>query len=75
MLTFHMAQVHGVGIEPFRCCICNRGYAFENNMRSHIESHIPHKVYRCETCDTRFTRRRGLDKHKCRLVSGAVSSR
>ncbi|XP_037024767.1 zinc finger protein 62 homolog isoform X8 [Bradysia coprophila] len=45
------------------CQICNRQFKTKDNLRSHMDSHNPKKLFSCDHCDKTFNNLRGLKSH------------
>lgn len=45
------------------CQICNRQFKTKDNLRSHMDSHNPKKIFSCDHCDKTFNNLRGLKSH------------
>ena len=42
---------------------CNKGFGRKENVKSHVQTHLDDRQYRCKECDKRFVRHHDLKRH------------
>lgn len=56
----------------FKCVTCDRTFAKQNHLNSHMQSHLK-KEYRCDQCDEIFTSKKSLKSHETTVHTAAGS--
>ena len=55
-VTKHPVQVHTEDhLKPFHCKICDKGFAKQYQLDTHMNIHTGSKPYKCEYCDKAFS--------------------
>uniref|UniRef100_A0A182JHV9 C2H2-type domain-containing protein n=1 Tax=Anopheles atroparvus TaxID=41427 RepID=A0A182JHV9_ANOAO len=76
-ITYRAMYVHKrkAHMSVYKCEVCNRSFAFEYDLKSHLLLHTGEKPFKCELCDRSFRRmamyRRHLQTH---AASNAIPS-
>lgn len=45
------------------CEYCDRRYAYQQDFKKHLRTHVGDNIYKCEICDKGFLLHRHLNKH------------
>ncbi|ODM91031.1 putative zinc finger protein [Orchesella cincta] len=61
-LRNHKMQVHAKE-KAWKCEFCPREFAFEIQLKTHLNSHLGIRNFKCEKCDAAFTRNGSLKRH------------
>ena len=61
-LKRHEMAAH-LGLFPYSCSVCGRGFQNKDNMLGHLSHHTGGKSFKCPQCDAAFKWRASLDNH------------
>ncbi|KAK7086879.1 hypothetical protein SK128_020946 [Halocaridina rubra] len=53
-LMGHILRKHKIGNKEFPCKVCNKVFMISKDLRRHMQSHNPERMYKCSVCEKKF---------------------